>query len=182
MKKLFAGIFVALSMLAATVAHAANIVETQAITFVDNTSDLGHKFGSNTQNANFTEKYTFSSSSNFDVSAAVISIKLSTKELNITSLTLTDGTHTITGTKTTVGDTQYFKLSGSNLLSGNYTLAVSGVVLGKGGSYGGNISISPVPEASTTAMMLGGLVIVALAALRRRRQDGGAARGNMAFA
>ena len=60
------------------------------------------------------------------------------------------------------------------LLAGNHTLTVSGTVVGSsgGGSFGGNVNVSPVgavPEPATWAMMLLGFGAVGFAMRRRQR-------------
>lgn len=53
-----------------------------------------------------------------------------------------------------------------NLAAGDYTLNISGE-LSSTGTY--DMTISPVPEASTVAMMLSGLVVAGFMARRRQR-------------
>lgn len=175
MKKLIGGVLLASALCSfGATASAAQINGTTALTFDSgsNTS-FGSQFGAGTTGKTFLENFTFSYASPFTVSSAVISIALDgISRLNLSSLTLTGNGGTWTGVKTTLGDTQVFTLRTNSLLSGNYTLSVAGLVTGRtGGSFGGNISIAAVPEASTVAMMLGGLALVGLAAYRRRRQD-----------
>lgn len=55
-------------------------------------------------------------------------------------------------------------LSGN--LAGDYLLKVAGTTVG--GTYNGNISLSPVPEPDSYAMMLAGLSLMGFAARRRR--------------
>lgn len=195
MKKIFAGMFLALSFLAAGAsANAADISHTSTLVF---NSGQTTKIGGDYSSANlpsggvikgktFSETFNFVVSQNFDVSSAVISIALSNiSALDITKFALTGANGTnILGTKTTVGSTQFFNLSASSLAAGSYTLTVLGKITGStGGSFGGNISISAVPEATTTAMMLAGLAIVGFGAYRRRRQDAGRVNlGNVAMA
>ncbi|MCZ2439698.1 MAG: FxDxF family PEP-CTERM protein [Burkholderiales bacterium] len=63
-------------------------------------------------------------------------------------------------------------LAGTKTLgSGTYYLNVSGTAGSNGASYGGNITVTPVPEAETYAMMLAGLGVVGFLAVRRRRDD-----------
>jgi hypothetical protein len=63
-------------------------------------------------------------------------------------------------------------LSGLNLVSGAYALRIDGqVVGGLGGSFGADLTVSPVPEAPMQAMLLAGLVAGAFGwqrSLRRR--------------
>ena len=50
-------------------------------------------------------------------------------------------------------------LTGLNLASGAYAVRVDGQVLGAaGGSFGGDLTVSPVPEAPFYALLLGGLL------------------------
>lgn len=181
MKKLFATIALALSLTGVgATAHAAG----SALTFEDGTTDFGAKYGAAAKGSTFSDSYTFSYSSAFDVSSAVISIALTSTNSTTGQTVVTSGvtisdftlTNTTTGqvyhsTSSVGGGVQYFTIAASSLTSGNYALTVSGSVIGtSGGSYGGNISISAVPEASTTAMMLGGLALVGFVAYRRRGQ------------
>lgn len=54
------------------------------------------------------------------------------------------------------------------LSSGSYNLQVTGQVLGsKGGSYGGDLLLTAVPEPETYAMMIGGLALVGFMTRRR---------------
>ncbi|MFL9922882.1 FxDxF family PEP-CTERM protein [Herbaspirillum lusitanum] len=171
MQKILASILLTLFLaLIGPIAHAANINGTSALVFNNDTSSFGASFGSGTKNKTFLENYTFSYSSPFDVSSAVISIALSNvSSVNISSFTLSGNGSTYTGSKTVVGNTVYYTLNASSLSSGSYVLSVAGTVTGtRGGSFGGNINVSPVPEVSSAAMMLGGLMLVGFVALRRR--------------
>ncbi|EJM98618.1 FxDxF family PEP-CTERM protein [Herbaspirillum sp. YR522] len=195
MKKIFAGMFLALSFLAAGAsANAADINHTSTLVFNSGqTTKIGADYSSSSlpgggviKGKTFSETFNFVVSQNFDVSSAVISIALSNiSALDISKFALTSANGTnILGTKTTVGSTQFFNLNASSLAAGSYTLTVLGKITGStGGSFGGNISISAVPEATTTAMMLAGLAIVGFGAYRRRRQDAGRVNlGNVAMA
>jgi hypothetical protein len=177
MKKTIIGMLFAASLLAAGVAtaNAANINDTTAITFNAGNTSAGFSgaFGQGTAGKTFLENYTFSFPTDFDVTSAVISIALGTSTaVNITNFMLSGNGQTFLGSETSTGAVQVWNLTAANLASGAYTLSVFGNVLGSaGGSFGGNINISPVPEASTTAMMLGGLALVGFAATRRRRNN-----------
>jgi hypothetical protein len=52
------------------------------------------------------------------------------------------------------------------LYAGNYSLTVNGTSAG-GGSYGGDLSVAPVPEPATWALMIAGLGVVGMAMRRR---------------
>jgi hypothetical protein len=61
-----------------------------------------------------------------------------------------------------------WSLSAFGLSSGFYALKVDGRVLGEGGgAFGGDLTISPVPEPQTWAMLLAGLGMVGMTARRR---------------
>ena len=63
-----------------------------------------------------------------------------------------------------------WSVSGLNLASGAYALRVDGQVVGSaGGSFGADLTVSPVPDAPAYALLLGGL---ACGALARRRLPG----------
>jgi hypothetical protein len=174
MQKLFSSLLLAASLAATgTAAHAAQISSTSDLVFDGKTSTFGSTFDNTQIGQSFQENFTFNNHGAATVSTAVISIALGdSSSLNLTDFTLAGNGKTWSGTKSVVGNTQYFTLTAANLTSGSYTLGVTGAVTGSaGGSFGGNLSVAAVPEASTVAMMLGGLAIVGVAALRRRRPD-----------
>jgi len=83
-------------------------------------------------------------------------------------------TVTFNGTAlTNINNNQNFILSPpENLAVGNYTLAITGHTNQVGGSFTGNVTISPiaaVPEAATWAMMLLGFTGMGMVIRRRRR-------------
>lgn len=177
MKKLFSSLLLATSFLAVGAsASAADIEQTRTLVWTDLTSTFNARFGDGTTGQSFLENYTFTVDGLNIAASQVTSISLGTvSSVNISSFVLTGNGTTYTGTTSVDGDTQTLTLRTSGLTSGTYTLSVAGTVTGSsGGSYAGNISIAPVPEASTTAMMLGGLALVGFAATRRRRKTGAA--------
>lgn len=172
MKKFTSSLLLAASLAAsASLANAAQIEQSSPISFDGGTSDLGAAFSASTSGQTFLQNFLFSNSGAFSLSAAVISTALGGKSsLDISSLTLSGNGQTYSGVRNVVGNTQYYTINLSNLVTGNYTLAVAGRVTGSGGgSFGGNVSVSAVPEASTVAMLLGGLAVVGVGAWRRRR-------------
>lgn len=174
MKKYASSLMLAASLVAGvSMANAAQIEQFTNLTLSDGTSDIGTSFDASGSGQTFLQSYLFNNSGPFSLSSAVISTALGGQSsLDIGSLTLSGNGQTYAGVKTVVGDTQYYTINLSNLVTGNYVLAVAGTVTGSaGGSFGGNISVSAVPEASSIAMMLGGLALVGMVATRRRRQD-----------
>lgn len=190
MKKLIGSLLLAASFVAAgSSAYAADMERTRTLVWTDSTSTFNARYGDGTTGQTFLENFTFSVDSVSAVTSAVVSIALAgLSRVGIDSFTLTSSTgqsYASTSTYDAITDTQTFNLIANRLSSGLYTLSVAGTVLGSGGgSFAGNISIAPVPEASTTAMMLGGLALVGFAATRRRRKNGDAPRlqGNMMVA
>lgn len=85
---------------------------------------------------------------------------LNGKELDLQSFSATSGPVTV-ATQLLVGT----KTLGT---STGYELKVSGTVGASGGSYGGNIVATPVPEPETYAMMLAGLGALGFLARRRK--------------
>jgi len=71
-----------------------------------------------------------------------------------------------------------WSVTGLNLASGSYAVRVDGQVLGTaGGSFGADLTVSPVPEAPFYAMLLMGLAGGALALAQRQKPPGKAASG-----
>jgi hypothetical protein len=146
---------------------------------------LGDTFAASTVGSAFSDTFTFSLATPFDAAAAITSSYLNTpftKDLLITGLSLyryDPASKVILGTaiaginETGIGahPTDSWSLSGFGLAGGDYALKVDGRVLGAGGgAFGGDLTISPVPEAQRWGMLLGGLGI--LGALVWRRKPG----------
>jgi hypothetical protein len=71
-----------------------------------------------------------------------------------------------------------WSVTGLNLASGSYALRVDGQVLGAaGGSFGADLTVSPVPEAPFYAMLLMGLAGGALALAQKQKPPRKAASG-----
>jgi hypothetical protein len=133
---------------------------------------FGDTFAASTVGNTFTDVFTFNIGTPFDAAASVTSSYLNTpqtKDLLITGFSLyryDPATMAILGTaiaginETGFGPnpTDSWSLSGFGLSSGYYALRVDGRVMGAGGgAFGGDLTISPVPEPQTWAMLLAGL-------------------------
>lgn len=119
----------------------------------------------------FKDTFSFSISTKSDLDAALTSIAtLRKSDLDITGFSLFKGSDLVAaGTQESGGKADFWTLSYTNLLQGAYSLAVTGKVLGTtGGSFGGNVNVSPVPEPATWGMMLGGLGLMGWIARRRK--------------
>lgn len=144
---------------------------------------FGDTFTASTVGSTFTDIFTFNIGTPFDAAASVTSSFLNTpqtKDLLITGFSLyryDPGTMAVLGmaiagiNETGFGShpTDSWSLSAYGLSSGYYALKVDGRVLGAGGgAFGGDLTVSPVPEPATYAMLLAGLGLVGAAATRRR--------------
>jgi hypothetical protein len=143
---------------------------------------FGDTFTASTLGNTFSDVFTFNVGSTFDAAASVTSSYLNTpqtKDLLITGFSLyryDPATMAILGTavaginETGFGShpTDSWSLSAFDLSSGYYALQVNGQVLGAGGgAFGGDLTISPVPEPQAWAMLLAGLGMVGMTARRK---------------
>jgi hypothetical protein len=143
---------------------------------------FGDTFMASTAGHPFSDVFTFNVGTPFDAAASVTSAYLNTpqtKDLLITGLSLyryDPGTMAVLGTavaginETGFGSnpTDSWSLAAYGLSSGYYALKVDGRVLGAGGgAFGGDLTISPVPEPQAWAMLLAGLGLVSVAARRK---------------
>jgi hypothetical protein len=143
---------------------------------------FGDTFAASTVGNTFTDLFTFNISTPFDAAASVTSSYLNTpqsKDLLITGFSLyryDPGTMAILGTaiagvnETGFGShpTDSWSLSAYGLSSGYYALQVNGQVLGAGGgAFGGDLTVSPVPEPQSWAMLLAGMGMLGMAAHRK---------------
>jgi hypothetical protein len=143
---------------------------------------FGDTFAASTVGSTFTDLFTFNISTPFDAAASVTSSYLNTpqtKDLLITGFSLyryDPGTMAILGTaiagvnETGFGShpTDSWSLSAYGLSSGYYALQVNGQVLGAGGgAFGGDLTVSPVPEPQSWAMLLAGMGMLGMAAHRK---------------
>jgi hypothetical protein len=144
---------------------------------------FGDSFAASTAGSSFSDIFTFNIGTPFDAAASVTSSYLNTpqtKDLLITGLSLyryDPGTMAILGTaiaginETGFGThpTDSWSLGGFGLTNGAYALKVDGRVIGAGGgAFGGDLTVSPVPEPQAWGMLLGGLGIVGALARRRK--------------
>ncbi|MGB9110858.1 MAG: FxDxF family PEP-CTERM protein [Telluria sp.] len=143
---------------------------------------FGDTFTASAMGNTFSDVFTFNIGTPFDAAASVTSSYLNTpqtKDLLITGFSLyryDPVTMAVLGTaiaginETGFGShpTDSWSLSAYGLASGNYALKVNGQVMGVGGgAFGGDLTISPVPEPQAWAMLLAGLGLVSVAVRRR---------------
>jgi hypothetical protein len=143
---------------------------------------FGDTFAASTVGNTFSDVFTFNIGTPFDAAASVTSSFLNTpqsKDLLITGFSLyryDPSTMAILGTavaginETGFGShpTDSWSLSAFGLTSGYYALKVNGQVLGAGGgAFGGDLTVSPVPEPQTWGMLLAGLGLLGVATRRK---------------
>ena len=143
---------------------------------------FGDTFAASTVGSTFSDIFTFNIGTPFDAAASVTSSYLNTpqtKDLLITGLSLyryDPATMAVLGTaiagtnETGFGSnpTDSWSLSAYSLSSGYYALKVNGQVMGAGGgAFGGDLTVSPVPEPQAWCMLLAGLGLLGMAARRQ---------------
>lgn len=143
---------------------------------------FGDTFAASTVGNTFTDIFTFNIGTPFDAASSLTSSYLNTpqtKDLLITGFSLyryDPATMAILGTaiaginETGFGShpTDSWSLTAYGLSSGDYALKVDGKVLGAGGgAFGGDLTVSPVPEPQTWGMLLAGLGLLGVAARRK---------------
>ena len=162
---------VAAVAVAATLATGAStaLAATSTLTFIGNTAS----FGSNVSGS-FSDTYNFSLSEDSFAGVSATSVALKFTGFDVGAITsfaaMLDG-NALTSTTSSfagVGFTGLVSLlaGGKTLASGSHALVVSGFAP-DGASYGGNVTISPVPEPETYAMLLAGLGLIGAIARRR---------------
>lgn len=179
-------LFISAALMAATTfASAADLNNSKVLTLINNngtySSHFGNTFTSAHLNKTFLDTYSFNVSLVSDIDALVSSIATISKgkttlDLNITSFELYAGNLLIGSTNTS--DPDYFATGKVDLRIidgitdapiGNYSLKIGGTVLGlNGGSYSGNVNVSPIPEPETWGLTIAGLAAVGF--VTRRRQ------------
>lgn len=148
---------------------------TQTLDVTGGSDFFGDTFAANNGGASFTDRFNFtvSGAQPLDLAAVVATNSLTgATGLGITGLSLYDaggGAVVTSGMSRNSGALDVWTLTSNNLTAGSYYLQVSGnVVSDESASFGGAVSLVPVPEPETYGMMLGGLGILAWLARRRR--------------
>lgn len=184
--KLFVGVAL---MASAAFAGAANFTNSYSITLHTSDNFLTGAFKNsyafdntgvgNLKGFSFEDTITFTLPSNISIASSVASSIKSTQGSGIefTSFSLYQGNKLLIDGdvgKSPSGKTALGELSYDGMSSfGDYKLVVAGKFIGTGGgSYGGTVDVTPVPEPETWGMTVSGLVAVGLMA-RRRKTVGG---------
>lgn len=155
-------------MLATVMAPAANAAVVDGI---DLTSSVTDSFGGVVTAGSFSDAFTFTlNEASALTSASITNILVQLTglgDIDFTSVDF-DGNNFFSISNNLGGVTDLAYISGVPLAAGSHTLTVQGFAYGAA-SYGGNITISPVPEPATWAMMIAGIAAVGFA-MRRRNQ------------
>jgi hypothetical protein len=173
-KSLIAGLALASSVMFVQGAQAADINRAYTITLAPDAGSFGDSFNTGNSGKTFRDLFSFTVLAQSGIDAALVSVSsLAKLDLAINSLNLFKGATLIaSGIQNSAGVTDQWSLTSPSVVSGIYTLAVEGKVLGtKGGSFGGNLNVAPVPEPATWGMMLGGFGVLALLGRRRKTVD-----------
>jgi hypothetical protein len=169
---------VAVAALLAQGASAADISKpVTAIDLSDGFEAFGHLVTGNNSGNTFVDKYAFTLTGSFSLTADVYSRSGNPNNgLDIASLDLYNASGLVAhGQQLSTGAIDQWLLSSATLGPGSYYLQVSGSALSNSaGRYTSSATVEPVsavPEPATYGMLLGGLGLVG-ALSRRKRQQG----------
>jgi len=169
-------------------AGAATIERTAGINLVDDgvggfNAHFGDNFAASTVNDTFTDVFTFQINRPFDAAASLTSVYLNTpqtKDLSFSGFSLyryDPNTHAIMGNAIAGIDesgfgshpTDSWSLEGYGLAGGYYAIQVDGKVRGAGGgTFGADLTVSPVPEPQAWGMLAAGVGVLGAFARRRK--------------
>lgn len=119
----------------------------------------------------FTDVYTFSSLQPFSLSASVTSVVNGASNLDFSDISISGPGGSLAFIKTLGDPFELFTLQTGLLAAGTYSLTLMGMNSVLPASYGGNVSVSPVPEPESYALMLAGIGVIGFVAARRSRRN-----------
>ncbi|MDP9108165.1 MAG: FxDxF family PEP-CTERM protein [Pseudomonadota bacterium] len=170
--KLLASAVLATGLIGSSAAMAADITNNYTIVLNNGTKDFGDTFAASAQGKTFDDIFSVTFTSLSNLTSALISIKGDVADLDLTGFNLIPPSGpTVVGTQLSTGYLDAWALAGTSFMPGVYKLEVLGKVVGAGGSYGGNVNVSPVPEPGALGMMVAGLGLLGVALSRRKKSD-----------
>ena len=174
----------AMLMMSAAVASAANYSNTYNVTLASGdgilTGDFGSTYtainGANMVGQTFADTFNFTLPSSTNLDAGLQSISTTVSKVKVagvqfTSFDLYFGSNLLmSGDVATFGTQSLAGISFEGpMTTGTYSLKVDGTFTGKsGGSYSGNVNVSPVPEPESWSMLALGIAGVGFMARRRK--------------
>lgn len=166
--KIVAGAILAVSAVSASAADKEGVFELELFDGAGGYSQVWSFAGA--AGKTFADTWTFTIDESLDLGASLTSVANKKFNLDITSYDLYFGnTLVASGVESFSGTTENWDLKTGYLAAGDYSLKIAGVFEGtNGGSYGGTLAVSPVPEPATWGMI--GLGLVAVGAMSRRKQ------------
>ena len=173
--KLLVSSMLVAGLLGSSIASAADVTRVHTLVLDSSGSqDYGDTFGATFKGKTFDDLFNFTISGTSDFSGALISISGRKTDLDITGFNLLPSMGAaINGVSLTVagGVLDSWVIQAMNVAPGSYSLEVLGTVVGSGGSFGGNVNVSPVPEPGSLGMMVAGLGLLGVAISRRKKRS-----------
>ena len=172
--KLLVSSMLVAGLFASSVVGAADVTRNHTLVIdASGTQSYGDVFGAAFKGKTFDDFFNFHLNIASDLTAALVSISGRTTDLSITGFNLIPvGGTTIFGSSLSSDPTlNAWAVEANNILPGSYQLEVLGTVVGAGGSFGGNINVSPVPEPGALGMMVAGLGLMGVAMSRRKKRS-----------